>query len=262
VHLGTGCASSTDRALENYLKNPTKVDQDTRQWREDLERFARHVPGWNIGGADPNADLKAMGADKYYFANRGSYGVSVTILTDRPIEAFVPKTWRLLDSYGAPATGLGEPWINFIHIQSARYVLATSGRSVRNGGAFCGTEEWEARLFEIPGSRLRRDEPSRQPMIELFRGTARALAEEKVSCSRYYGDRLRGYTSRSFLLDGREIPGELAANEPPTGNPTHKVIVPACPIETVLKPAVPMKEVIRPGFRFPIWSKVPPPRNC
>ncbi|HEY5721350.1 MAG TPA: hypothetical protein VIT45_03420 [Allosphingosinicella sp.] len=237
-------------------KQGPQIVEQYRKTNEELARRALHVPGWNVGGADPYADLKAMGADRYYFANRRDYGVSVTILTDRPLEDFTPKGWRLIGRDGAPSVGPGEPWINFIHLLSARYVLASSGRSIRVGDVACSGAKGELRLFEIPGARLSSDEPKRKWMIAMF-GSMRSMMEaEDDGCTRYDGDRVRGYTSRNFLLDGRE--------PSPSSNPTHKIIVPACPIDKILKPPIKItKKMLRtPGFVFPPWSEAPRPRNC
>ena len=256
-------ASDPDRELESYRKNREDIEASVSRTMEELDRLARPVPGWNAGGADPHSDLKAMGADRYYFANRGSFGVSVTILTDRPIEDFAPKSWRLLDSYGTRAAGEGEPWVNFIHWFDGRYVMASTGRTVRNGGAFCGSDGGEYRLFERPDVKRARGEPGTGLAREIFASTIRTMAREPTSCSRYYGDRVRGYTRRDFTLDGREQDSSLPAAEPPA-NSTHRIIVPACPIERVLKrPFKITRKMLRtPGFRMPRWNKAPRPRSC
>ena len=58
--------------------------------RAELLRPGERVEGWDQGGADPDAELRALGADRYYQLSRGVDGTGVTILTDRPIREFAP----------------------------------------------------------------------------------------------------------------------------------------------------------------------------
>lgn len=215
-------------------------DQLRRMTPADLEEYHRYenapgpfVPGWNVGGADPGSDLRSLGADTHYFAHRTGQRVSVTILTDRPLEDFVPPGWRLLDAGESSPITTGRPFVNFIYLLSPRYVLAIRGTTTRVGDVDCDADGGKSRLFERPGVRLARGEPDREEIILLFRLAMRTLAAEDPSCVRYDGDRERGYRKQIFLPDGRILPH--------AGNPnTLLTIVPAGPVETILRPDPPL----------------------
>ena len=87
------------------------------QMRAHYYTPGEHVPGWDQGGADPNADLRAAGADSHYFSIADRNSRSVGILSSRPLSAFAPASWRVIDTYGSSATRLEHPEIG--SVQSA-----------------------------------------------------------------------------------------------------------------------------------------------
>src|ERR1700741_4029075 len=99
------------------------------QMRSSLYAPGEQVPGWDRGGADPDAALRAAGADSHYFAVEGGSGRSVGILTSRPLTAFAPAAWRGIDTYGSPTTRLDNPSLLF-EMLSHRYAvgLRANGR--------------------------------------------------------------------------------------------------------------------------------------
>ncbi len=188
-----------------------------------LQRGER-VDGWDVGGADPDADLRAMGADDYYFLTRSVSDDSVSILTDRPIGEYVPREWRIADTYGREAALLPGGQVDFVHL-SARYVFAARSRSERRGDAYCYGNLDQAILYEIPDAPESEDD---ELLPALFRMTILAIEDETI-CVRVEGDSRRGYRSRSFTEDGYTLPEMDVGRE----NDVSR-IVPAAPIETLL----------------------------
>ena len=45
--------------------------------RGEMFRRGPRVEGWDVGGVDPDAELRERGADRFYFLNRDSGGTSV-----------------------------------------------------------------------------------------------------------------------------------------------------------------------------------------
>ena len=91
--------------------------------------------GWDRGGADPDADLRAAGADATISGCSGASGGGVVILTDRPIADFAPAGWRVVDTYGSAAARLTIPSVDFEAL-SPRYVVALARAA---GGAATST---------------------------------------------------------------------------------------------------------------------------
>lgn len=190
--------------------------------RATLLRPGGVVDGWNVGGADPGADVRAMGADRYYLLSRTPEDDSVTILTDRPIADFAPTDWQAVDSYGAHRDLDGDVNVEFTPY-SHRYVLAVRVVIRRERDADCSTNIEHAMLYEIPDAE---SDPEDETIPILFRMLILAL-EDQTLCVRFDGDRLRGYRARSFLPDGTSLPELDRADELMT-------IVPAAPVDRLI----------------------------
>jgi hypothetical protein len=185
------------------------------------------VADWDRGGGDPDAELRALGADSHYFITRGETGVGVSILTDRPIADFAPRSWRIADSYGAAGERLEAPQVDFVPV-SDRYVMATRSHSWRQNDAGCFRNLSHALLYEVPGAPSRPDDETVPMMFRMF-----ILAmEDQTICVRSDGDRAHGWRSRFFLPDGRLLPALTNADDLTT-------IVPAAPVETLIVVAPP-----------------------
>ena len=191
------------------------------EMRATLLRPGERVPDWNVGGADPDSDLRARGADRYYLLSRGEDGDSVSILTSRPIAELAPADWRVVDSYGSSATPLASPQVDFAAL-SPRYVVALRAQFERRGGVDCTAGITNALLYEVPDAPAEEDDST---VRLLFRALILALEDQEI-CVRSDGDAARGYRSRIFLPDGRLLP-EMTDDEVAT-------IVPAAPIDRLV----------------------------
>ena len=190
--------------------------------RTTMLRPGEQVAGWDRGGADPDAELRALGADTHYFITRGETGVGVSILTDRPIADFAPQAWQIADSFGAAGERLETPQVDFVPV-SDRYVMATRSSSWRQNDVGCFRSLSHALLYEVPGARSRTDDEI-VPMM--FRMMILAMEDQTV-CVRSDGDRTQGWRSRFFLPDGRLLPALTNADDLTT-------IVRAAPVETLI----------------------------
>ena len=188
------------------------------------------VAGWDQGGADPDAELRALGADTHYFVTRGETGVGVSILTDRPIADFAPRAWRIADSFGAAGERLDTPQVDFIPV-SDRYVMATRAHSWRQNDVGCFRNLSHALLYEVPGAPSRADDDM-VPMM--FRMMILAMEDQTV-CVRNDGTREQGWRSRFFLPDGRTLPALTNADDLTT-------IVAAAPVESLIVAAPPREQ--------------------
>ena len=207
-----GDAETFRRALEDF--------------RANLLRPGERVENWDRGGANPDADLRAAGAEDHYFLNRGEDGTSVGILTARPLSDFAPARWRVVDSYGSAAAALQSPQLDFVAL-SARYVFASRGQFRRRGDVDCTPGVTNALLYEVPGAAAG---PGDAAIPIMFRMLILALEGQEI-CVRSEGDSARGYRSRAFLPDGRLLP-ELSGESLTT-------IVPAAPIDRLIVPPPP-----------------------
>ncbi|MEA3046978.1 MAG: hypothetical protein QOJ53_1310 [Sphingomonadales bacterium] len=197
------------------------------QMRAELLQPGERVEGWDRGGADPDAELRALGADRYYFLNRDGGALGVTILTDRPIADFAPAGWRIADSYGAAGEALETPQLDFMPF-SARYVMASRARIWKQNDAGCWRNISHALLYEIPGTAPTEGDE----IIPLMFRMAILALEDQTVCSRADGNRAGGYRTRFFLPDGRSLPHLSSPDDLVT-------IVPAAPIERLIRPAPP-----------------------
>jgi len=192
------------------------------QMRSTLYAQGEHFPGWDRGGADPDALLRAAGADSHYFAYDDSSGRSIGILTGRPLTAFAPAGWRVVDTYGASATRLDNPSLLF-EMLSDRYAIGVraNGRRVRD--ADCVDPIANATLYEIQGARSRPDDANIPVLFRVL-----LLAQEgQTICVRSEGNARNGWRLRSFTADGHRLP-QLDETE------QLITIVPAGPIERLV----------------------------
>jgi hypothetical protein len=180
------------------------------------------VEGWDRGGADPDADLRAAGADNHYFLLSSSEGPEVVMLTGRPIAALAPDDWQIVDSYGSSATAVANPFVQFAAM-SPRYVLAIRANSRRVASVDCSDPITNAILYERPDAPA---SPADADMPILFRILMLA-GEDQVTCSRYDREG-SGYRVRAFLPDGRSLPQLDTDGERIT-------IVPAASLESLLR---------------------------
>lgn len=190
--------------------------------RTHIYTTGAHVPGWDQGGADPNADLRAAGADSHYFSISDSSGRMVGILSSRPLSAFAPAAWRVVDTYGSSATPLDRPEIGF-QMLSHRYAvgLRVNGRRARD--ADCTDPVTNATLYEIPGAAAHETDE----MIPILFRVALLAAEGQVVCNRWEGNARTGYRASSFTPEGRRLP--MLDEDPKTFR-----IVPAAPIDRLV----------------------------
>ena len=195
--------------------------------RAEVFRPGDHVDGWDRGGANPDADLRALGAETHYFQSRSREGTSVTILTNRPITAFAPSRWRVVDNYGSAVADLPNGQIGFTAL-TPRYAMATQAQVRRINDADCFDGLAHALLFEVPGAPEREDDDLTPLAFRLM-----ILAgENQTVCVRSEGDARRGYRMRAFRPDGRALPELTDDNE-------LGVIVPAAPVDQLIEPPPP-----------------------
>lgn len=193
--------------------------------RAELLRPGPLVPGWNVGGADPDSELIAAGADRHYFLlTEGDGEKSVVILTPRRIADFAPASWRVVDSYGSSVDAVERPFVQFSPL-SPRYVLATRANGFRRNNIDCTDRIAHALLFELPGETMT-EEDEIAPMA--FR-LGLLAAEGVTTCTRYEGNRASGWSARPLLPDGRSLPAlEAEGGE-------RLTIVPAAPVDELMR---------------------------
>lgn len=201
-------------ALEQFRTMVTEL-------RTTMLTPGERVANWDVGGANPDADLRARGADRYYLQTRGDDGDSVSILTDRPISELAPEDWEVVDSFGSSTTPLDNPQVDFTAL-SARYVIAIRSRFERRGDVDCSDGIVNALLYELPDAPEAGDD---NVLPLMFRALILALEGQQL-CVRADGDAASGYRSRVFLPDGRLLP-ELTDDDV-----SH--IVPAAPIDRLV----------------------------
>jgi hypothetical protein len=191
------------------------------QMRTSMYAPGELVPGWDRGGADPDSALRAAGADSHFFALDGNGGRSVGIITARPLTAFAPAAWRVVDTYGSSTTRLDNPSLLF-QMLSHRYAVGirANGRRVRD--ADCTDPIANATLYEIPGATA---QPGDEAIPILFRVLLLA-GDGQVVCARSEGTARAGWRARYFTEDGHRLPG-LEEEQLIT-------IVPAAPLERLV----------------------------
>ena len=223
--LPGGAASSEQRA------SAADGEKAIRQLRELMFPAGERVEDWDVGGADPEEAVRAMGADKYYLLETdASDGTStVTILTARPISEIAPAGWRIVKSYGAAETQLDNPSVAFGFL-TPRFVLAGRANGIRTRDADCSNTIGHAILYEVPGAP---EAPEDRDIPDMFDGLMLAI-DGQTLCARSDGDPTKGFSVRYFLPDGR-----LLLNPDRSVPASRATIVPAAPIDTLIKPSPP-----------------------
>jgi len=199
-----------------------EYDAAVAQLRAELLEPGERVEGWNVGGADPDADLRALGADDHVFLTRTRDGTIVSLLSGRPVADLAPAEWRVVDRYGSPETPLPTPQVDFVPL-SARYVFVSRTQFERRGDVDCSANITDAILYEIPDAPAG---PGDADAAILFRMSIEALEDQEI-CVRSDGDAQSGYRGRSFLPDGRLLPALTFPDDVST-------IVPAAPVGELL----------------------------
>lgn len=171
------------------------------QMREQTYTPGAAVSGWDQGGANPDAVLRAAGVDRFYYLIHRTGGDSVAILTDRAIGSFVPDGWRVVDTYGDSSTRVDNGVVQFEAL-SSRYVMAVRAGTTRRRDADCIAGLTNATLYERPGATAGDDDDT----IPLFFRLGLLAAEGQTVCTRYEGSRAAGWRGRNFTTDGRSLP--------------------------------------------------------
>ena len=220
--LGLPAAVSAQTDQTNPEGGFADLQAMVAQMRSSMYTPGEQVPGWDRGGADPDTILRARGADSHFFAYDDSSGRSIGILTQRPLTAFAPAGWRVIDTYGSSATRLDNPSLLF-EMLSDRYAigLRANGRRVRD--VDCVDSIANATLYEVPGARSRPDDAN---IPVLFRVLLLAQDGQNV-CVRLEGNAARGWHLRSFTPDGHRLPQLDQTDQLIT-------IIPAGPIEQLI----------------------------
>jgi hypothetical protein len=192
--------------------------------REEMFRPGPLVPGWNVGGADPDSELRAAGADRHVFLLEAEDGEkSVVLLTDRRIADFAPGSWQVVDSYGSADEAVERPFLQFSRL-SPRYVIATRANGFRRDSIDCTDRISHALLYELPGETMSEEDENAGMAFRLG-----LLAVEGVTaCTRYEGSRSEGWSARPLLPDGRSLPA--------LEQPAERLrVVPLAPVDELMR---------------------------
>lgn len=228
--LSVPAAAQVSGEQDLQIAGVETLRQAVEELRANMFRRGPRVEGWDVGGVDPDAELRARGADRFYFLNRDSAGTSVGIITRRPPSDFAPAAWRVVDSYGSMTEALPDPQLDFLAF-SERYVMAMRSQFHRRRDVNCSTGISGALLYELP------DAPTApgDETVQIFFRLMLLAAEDQEVCVRTDGDGDTGYRSRMFTPDGYELP-EL--NDPQSVT----IFVPAAPIDRLIEPPPPAPE--------------------
>jgi hypothetical protein len=192
------------------------------QMRERMFAPGAALPGWNRGGANPDAELRRVGADRFYYRLSKTGGDAVVILTARSLTSFVPEGWRVVDTYGDSSTAAENPVIQF-EAMSERYVIGLRAGSIRRDDVDCISGITNATLYERPGAARTEDDD----ILPLLFRLSLLASEGQTVCTRYEGTREAGWRGRAFTSDGHALPELDDGDELIT-------IVPAGPIERLI----------------------------
>ena len=222
--LGEAVVSESARIDREY-------EEAIRGLREAMLQTGDPVQNWDVGGADVETAIRALGADKYYLleTDPADGTMVVSILTERPVADFAPATWRVAESFGSAETKLESPTVSFV-VMTARYVVGGRAGTRRARDAACTEKIGHAILYEVPGAP---STPEDADMPDIFAAMMLAL-EGQTICSRYDGSPDKGYSVRDFLPDGR-----LLLNPDRSVRAGRAAIVPAAPVDSLIKPPPP-----------------------
>lgn len=214
-------APASGQGQDPAVAGITELRAIVGQLRDRLLQPGERVAQWNVGGDDPDAEIRRRGAERHYMLSHGDDGDSVGILTSRPITELAPEAWRVIDSYGEADAPLDSPQVDFQHI-SPRYVFASRTQWRRRGDVDCTDGITNALLYEVPDAPTSAEDDS---LPIMFRLLILALEGQEL-CVRSDDNGRGGYSSRIFLPDGRLLP-ELTPDGP-------MEIVPAAPVDRLI----------------------------
>ena len=69
--LGAAAAPAASQEVTGFM-TVEQMQEAVARLREQVFTPGDAVPGWNRGGADPDAVLRAAGADRFYYLIRGA----------------------------------------------------------------------------------------------------------------------------------------------------------------------------------------------
>jgi len=207
-----------------------QMQEMVARMRETVFAPGDAVAGWNRGGADPDGELRAAGADRFYYLLHKTGGDGVAILTERSVASLAPQGWRVVDTYGDSSARVENPVVQF-ELMSERYVMAVRAGSDRRRGVDCIDGITNATLYERPDAPAGPDDGD----VPLLFRLALLAGEGQTICTRYEGSRAAGWRGRYFTPEGRRLPQLDDEHERIT-------IVPAAPIESLLVYRQPPRE--------------------
>jgi hypothetical protein len=226
IAASPAAAAFTREEAKQPVSGIAELRNLVEQMRADILKPGAVLPGWNVGGADADAELRALGADKHYYLLKEGAKQEVGILTEKRITDFAPSRWKVLDTYGSPIRYAENPSVHFSPLGS-RYFIGMRSGGWRENGVDCSKDVTHAILFEDPGLPAGKDDAG--TAIGLFRIALLAL-EGQTICAKAEGNSKEGWRIRHLLPDGRSLP-ELDETE------TVMTIVPAGPVENLVKAA-------------------------
>lgn len=221
--LALPCGLAAQESRGEWDMSVADLRQMVERIRAEMYSPGERIPNWDRGGANPEADLRAAGADRHFFLLHSATGDAVAILTDRPLTSLAPAAWRVADTYGSAAIRIDNPVVQFESL-SPRYVIGIRAGSARRNDADCIDSLANATLYERPEMPAAAED---QDIPLLFRLVLLA-AEDQTVCTRYRGNREHGYHGVAFLPDGRTLPRLNESEELIT-------IIPAGPVETLVR---------------------------
>lgn len=186
----------------------SRVRAAAAEMRVDAMQRGDLVAGWNVGGADPIADIREMGAETHYLFSRTPDEDSIAIVTDRAVVDFAPDDWEVIDSYGLHDPTRTGAVVEFTPL-SHRFVMGSRVIARRVGDVDCWDNLDHALLFHRPGA-VTSDADA--DAWETFRVIILALEDQDL-CVRYEGRRDEAYTSQTFTPDGHRLPALNVAGE-------------------------------------------------
>ena len=141
--LLAAAAALFDPALAEQPAPPT-IDDLVKEVRAELFKPGPILPGWNVGGADPVAELDAAGSSKYVLLTEDADGErSLQIRTAARIDSLAPAGWRVVDSVGSPIAYAANPSIGVTRFGTG-CVVGTRFSGERKDRMDCGVVQSHA----------------------------------------------------------------------------------------------------------------------